>query len=734
MKNRFAGRILAGLVVMLLTIQILLPATASEHTVISTATSDKYNVIMLIDKSGSMHLTDKETEEGKSLAKSAACQFIDQLRDVSGDQLDMSAITSAGVMAFHQKTEVVSPIVPLNSEVNVDLLKSKINDIEYLPLYTGGTDLSIAIYDALKELEKNSADDVKSVIVLFTDGHSESVLDQAKSDKSLEEAFKLAQKLECEIYTVGIDPEGNFGDEGEQEIYNISNTTQIGEGISEKAEKDKTAQGDQVNYLIADNMGDVREFYGKVYADMIGSDQAYLENHEFTVESDGIMEVDVSVYSKSVIRDVAIIDPNDNRLVPNGTTYFESGDDYYRILKIKDPEIGTYRVEVVSSGDDYKTYALKFYGIEVALTADYDTGAKMAESGLKVPYVGKVVITPMYMNAPYTDKTLEGDSTKAYFTATGNEGTAEYELIRNNKGEFVGYFPVEQGLYQIDAYLENESVKRNISTTLAVKVDGKAIDVDLGTITLGATESRNIDILGKTGASSINIENIEVVPGGKEAVTTVTKGDQDGTITITASKKGEDKFSVKCTDDYGLEYNVFGKTVVKFKMLWYHWLIAAAAVCLLLVGLRAFIRSQSEIPSEFLITVINGKTKAKITRVYPNIRGAKVSVWSYVNLLLSEINSHSESSAQEKEIAEMLEKKRKSIQKETILLKKEKGKKAYYYKGLKRDIPMKANEARCYEDSDGMEIIMSYKPLHDEEDNTQIIRQKHKQHGRKAGG
>ena len=103
MKNRFAGRILAGLVVMLLTIQILLPATASEHTVISTATSDKYNVIMLIDKSGSMHLTDKETEEGKSLAKSAACQFIDQLRDVSGDQLDMSAITSAGVMAFHQK-------------------------------------------------------------------------------------------------------------------------------------------------------------------------------------------------------------------------------------------------------------------------------------------------------------------------------------------------------------------------------------------------------------------------------------------------------------------------------------------------------------------------------------------------------------------------------------------------------------------------------------------------------
>ena len=284
----------------------------------------------------------------------------------------------------------------------------------------------------------------------------------------------------------------------------------------------------------------------------------------------------------------------------------------------------------------------------------------------------------MYMNAPYTDKTLEGDSTKAYFTATGNEGTAEYELIRNNKGEFVGYFPVEQGLYQIDAYLENESVKRNISTTLAVKVDGKAIDVDLGTITLGATESRNIDILGKTGASSINIENIEVVPGGKEAVTTVTKGDQDGTITITASKKGEDKFSVKCTDDYGLEYNVFGKTVVKFKMLWYHWLIAAAAVCLLLVGLRAFIRSQSEIPSEFLITVINGKTKAKITRVYPNIRGAKVSVWSYVNLLLSEINSHSESSAQEKEIAEMLEKKRKSIQKETILLKKEKGKKAYY--------------------------------------------------------
>ena len=288
-------------------------------------------------------------------------------------------------------------------------------------------------------------------------------------------------------------------------------------------------------------------------------------------------------------------------------------------------------------------------------------------------------------------------------------------------------------MYQIDAYLETESVKRDISTTLAVKADGKAKDVDLGTITMGATESRNIDILDKLGAASVSIENIEVVPGGKKAVTTVTKGDQDGTITIAASKKGEDKFSVKCTDDYGLKYNVIGKTVVKFKMQWYHWLIATAAALVLLVGLRALIRSLSQIPSEFFITVRNEKNKATIQRVYPNIRGAKVSVWSYVRLLAAEINTHSESSNEEKEIVKLLEERQKGIQKETIFIKNEKGKKTYCYRGLKRDASLKENEVRCYEDRDIIEILMSYKPLYDEEEDTGIIRTKHKQHGKKAG-
>ncbi len=479
MKKRILTFITAVLLVFTVLLQIPMYAAAETDddriNAVSTATTAKHNIILLIDQSGSMNATDKNR-----LSLSAACQFIDQISTVSNELLDLTAAANVGVMTFSQRTDVVVPLLSLDTEANKNYLKSEIRKIKYDPVNTGGTDLSTATSDAMEMLKQQSTEGVKNIVVLFTDGYSENVLDQNASAENLKNAFRIAEELESQLYVVGLNHNGKIKEAGQQEIYNLANTVQVGEGISKKAANDKKALRDTVNYLITDNIGDVREFYGKIYANMIQSDLIYIENHEFIVDSSGILEADVTIYSDSKISEVIITDPDGNRMTEDAASYFVSGDDFYKVIKILNPKTGKWKVEVVSGDENYKSYVIKFYGVEAAVNASWDTGKNLSDSGLDVPYVGKVTVIPMYKDEVYTDEAFVQSVTKAEFTA-GLEGEKEAKTypLTFEDGAFVGYFPVEKGVYHIDAVLATDIMNRQVSCTLTVTNTGSVIPEEL---------------------------------------------------------------------------------------------------------------------------------------------------------------------------------------------------------------------------------------------------------------
>lgn len=73
-KNKMRNAIARCLVMVLLLLSMASISYAGmEASGVSTVTAQSYNIMLLIDKSGSMNVTD-----GNGLARSAASQFVDQ--------------------------------------------------------------------------------------------------------------------------------------------------------------------------------------------------------------------------------------------------------------------------------------------------------------------------------------------------------------------------------------------------------------------------------------------------------------------------------------------------------------------------------------------------------------------------------------------------------------------------------------------------------------------------------
>lgn len=720
LKQRIHQTIILLMLVCLFVLQSSMPIFAAtdnkQAQAMSTATSDKYNIELLIDKSGSMNATDE-----KRLAKSAACQFVDQMCTASNDLLDMSAVTSVGVMTFSQTTKIVTPITSLDTTTNTNYLKSEINNIQYDPVNTGGTDLSVAIYDALKQLEKTSVNGEKNMVVLFTDGFSENVLNQKNSDDSLTKAFDLAKKLECEIYVVGLNYNDKIKAEGRQEIYNLSNTAQREEGISKKADDDKKATFNEVNYLITSSIGDVREFYGRIYANMINSELVYIENHEFIVDSTGILEADVTVYSNSAINNVVITDPDGNKKVEDGKTYFVAGDDYYKVIKIMNPIPGTWRVDVTSTDDDYKTYVVQFYGVEAAVVAEWDTGSVFSESGLETPFVGKVTLTPMYKDSPYSDDSLKDESTVVDFVASKDSISETYPM-KYSDGKFVGYFPVEQGTYDIEAHLKNDIMDRTVKCKLPVTNPDGVMEIDLGTLSVKETESVSVNLLEKTGAECLTVSEAKMDIDDNSCADIVDN--KDGTVSITGVKKGEDTFTISAQDNYKLDYIITGKIAVAFKMMWYHWLMIVAVILLVAIGAATIWRKSRKIPGYFTTTVEivdreNDNSGAVVETDMPSPNGSSFSLWKLANSVKNYISnlSSDELSDGEEAIAELLLNEKTAISKLNIIISENIRKKKIYKLKTPNGSRDLTSDVECYK-SQSISIKVRFASiLSDEEDN-----------------
>ena len=118
----------------------------------STALSAKWNVMMLIDKSGSMQTSDADRK-----AIDAAKLFVDEL--ASTENTEMASYTDLGIMTFALETEKIVDFSSMKSEESRDYAKAMIDGIKYMAKGTGGTDLGVAVEAAAKQLDAHAEED-----------------------------------------------------------------------------------------------------------------------------------------------------------------------------------------------------------------------------------------------------------------------------------------------------------------------------------------------------------------------------------------------------------------------------------------------------------------------------------------------------------------------------------------------------------------------------------------------
>lgn len=738
-KNKMRNAIARCLVMVLLLLSMASISHAGmEASGVSTVTAQSYNIMLLIDKSGSMNGTD-----GNGLARSAACQFVDQL---SMTYDDLMPVSNVGVKTFDQTTHpILDGAMPELNEANRDNLKSEIRKIVYNESGTGGTDLGVAVYDAAVELQEKKAELSKNMIVMFTDGWTDEV-DKEASKAKRDSALKIADELECEIFIVGLNHQGTIPQEGREEIYKLADTAQIGEGIELAEGDDTNARGGKVNYLITDDIGEIREFYGKIYAQMLNCEVEFIDNHEFAVGSGGIREAVVTVYSNSEITGLSIENPDGNEVRDDGKNCFISGDDYYKVIKLMEPDRGTWGVKVTSA-DKYKTYVIRFYGIEAAISATWGANQKFQDAGIDDDYVGKVVVTPMYKSEPYREESLADSLTKAEYTVSYEGFSETYPLdYRTETGDFVGYFPVQTGAYHITAVLANDDMDRIAECNLNVNImdNEEQHSFELSPIKVKNGKSVDIDLEDELDVPDLDIQSVSTESssnGSKEE--SISLADVKGAVlTVYGNKVGEDSLEVKATDADGNECFIAGKVKVAFTLFWYHivfLLIILAGIAILVYVIynkRAYVHGDFELYIENLDT---GARLENTVEDYP--RGKTITLWDIVKCIIDMQDDHLPES--EKSLCSMLKKEQKNISavKLVICNDGDKGRKKMLYKlehgGERKDLK---NRRDCYGPSPSkLKIRIKFNPLtsgfDDEEDDwakpLEDISQKHGKIGRR---
>ena len=463
---------------------ILISSKASDSTLTgrSNVTETAYNVMMLIDKSGSMNKTDIN-----GLALSAACQFISQLREVdksSGGITDLSSVTKVGVMSFDLETQLVANLITVDRVENVEYLQSCIRSIEYNELNTGSTDLNTAFFDAAMLLKKHHSDSQKNIILLYTDGEStKDAKNRPDFNNKLEDAITIAAELSCSVYVVGLNSNNKIKAQGIDEIRYIADSTQTGVGIVEPSAEVSYPYpaGHKVNYIITDDFNDVRFFYGSIFAHMFSSILEPVENdHEFQI-SNGVIEATVLIYSDAPIKEVTIRE-NGTEVREDGKKIIISGDTSYKVIKIVDPEVGWWKVTVSTNTKAYITYVVRIYGIEIVLTATYEVFRNYDDtvSG----YTCTASVVPMYKGEPYREEEQISIITKAEVSVSAKglpDVLGRYPLsYQKDTKTFTTAFPINPGEYIIEATVENPSMTRTAKYPLTVN---KADDPSIPTTT-----------------------------------------------------------------------------------------------------------------------------------------------------------------------------------------------------------------------------------------------------------
>ena len=590
-----------------------------------------YNIVLLIDKSGSMNATDPE-----GLAVSAAGMFVDSLYNESlmaqatGTDGDRSKV---GVISFSADSQTETIPIELESETEVSFVTDKIESITYDKVNTGATDLGRAVLSGT-EMIKNAQDGVrKNMMILFTDGFTDALSAEGmeRSSAMMAEGLEAARQMGCEIYVVGLNYQGRINAQGRAEIWNIANSTQAGDGLM-LPDSDDTSAAARVNYLITDSRQAVNEFYTAIFGMMMGSESTPVQPgvdrgdgwtyYDVDLTSPGIFCANIYIISDGVIGNLALWDPSGSQVALNSEgVRFVQGNGY-ALLTLMAPAQGVWTLGAEGKVT-YNVSLVPVTGITLLMEAQVYGGS--ADIRVEALYMDEAQGAEFYtgLSSAVCTLTPEGGGESQTVSLTYSE--AENALV----GQLTVPAP---GRYVAEASVTAAQMARTAVQTVEFTMGGDPVH-----ITVAHKESITVDLRQRFLAGWDNVtltvesaewdpqDRLDMVPG------------ENGIITVKGLSRGEASFTVHAVDSLGQVWDIPGTVEVTFSLMVYLPLILVVLV--LIIAAAVVLRRRTRyLRGDFTVTCACGQGYSVETVSPP--RGTSFTLY---NLVMSSVDPGSSS-------------------------------------------------------------------------------------------
>lgn len=511
-------RLIIFVAALMLTVSaVLMPVAGVE-----AEENKELDLIMVLDQSGSM-----QTNDPNGMMKEAANMLTAM----------MPAKTSrVGVISFNREQTEVVGLRELSEAEDVGEIADEVDGIEY----EGGTDIGNAIADAVGMF--NESDDRVHAILVLSDGRNDFGIDknaEQASDERLYDALVTAQNQNCQIYCLG------FGEE-------MSNTDDIPyqklAGIATDADKIST-ETDPAN---------IHEFFIRMLADLTGGIPNPVTNGEILVEPN-VKEANIYLSSPEDFSAVSIELKN-----PDGNTIeLENSDslrfyrsNYSAVIKLFNPDPGTYNVKVSSENVDISVGYLPAYEYVLSSSIVDDAGNEISQIDNQATAQIRTVIRQDGQDV--TDKEVyDGIIATAVVTAQDTGESQNVDLTYQEDGFLQGAVTFDHvAVYKVDITVASDSFDLNDSLEIQANQRGITLTGQLDKKEIDKTFKKSADLLVSTeeltgvidDPDQVGVEITQAVSGDEDKVSTAVT--EDGVL-LTGLKWGTTKVDITYKDGLG---------------------------------------------------------------------------------------------------------------------------------------------------------------------------------------
>mgnify|MGYP004638040269 FL=1 len=414
--RKFTKSLFVVLMVMVLLLSFMFAIQAKKATV------NRFNVVFVMDTSGSMDYSDNEENRFE-----ATDLFLAMLANQGNN---------VGLVTF-------SDSIKSNNVVAVDSIENKMAISKNIRerKSAGDTDIGGALLKATDML-KSMKSDLPSIIILLSDGNTdlktEDMMATSKANK--ESALEVARDNHIKIYTV------------------ILNS----DGVADKKELEQIATATNATFAEVTSSKDLSNVFERFYSEIYGTESNKLVDKKipsdgvvketFEVSRVGVEEVNIAVFGDA--NEYEFISPSGKIITKDDLSDNVFSADTFDLIKLTEPERGIWTVIVKGkSGSELKV--VKSYNSNFNL--------KTTSSGMDKPEVNKQITlnVKMYEGDSAINDIVDYQEYKAVLSIKTYDGKLLKEIsptVLDDGSYSFNYTPDKIGTYYLQATVSDGTV------------------------------------------------------------------------------------------------------------------------------------------------------------------------------------------------------------------------------------------------------------------------------------